>query len=103
MTTRPDPAPTNDNAALAEERAEWMESVDELIAARGINPAGRLLDDVAAHARARGVALTGRTPYRNTIPVQGQPLYPGDEALEARISAYPVSYAHLTLPTNREV
>ena len=88
MTTRPDPAPTNDNAALAEERAEWMESVDELIAARGINPAGRLLDDVAAHARARGVALTGRTPYRNTIPVQGQPLYPGDEALEARISAY---------------
>jgi hypothetical protein len=47
MTTRPDPAPTNDNAALAEERAEWMESVDGLIAARGINPAGRLLDDVA--------------------------------------------------------
>jgi len=88
MTTRPDPAPTNENAALAEERAEWMESVDELIAARGINPAGRLLDDVAAHARARGVALTGRTPYRNTIPVQGQPHYPGDEALEARISAY---------------
>ena len=53
MITRPDPAPTNDNAALAEERAEWIESVDEMIAARGISPAGRLLDDVAAHARAR--------------------------------------------------
>ena len=88
MTTRLDPHPTDDNAALADERAEWLESVDGLIAARGLDPAGWLLDDVVGHARARGVALTGRTPYRNTISADRQPQYPGDEALEERISAY---------------
>jgi len=61
-------------AASIAVRARQMQS--------SINPAGRLLDDVAAHARARGVALTGRTSYRNTIPVQGQ----GRWAPVARVS-----------------
>ena len=87
MTPSLSPGPADD-AALTEERAEWTDSVDGLISARGVGPAGRLLDDIAAHARARGVQLTGRTPYRNTIPAHEQPPYPGEEVLESRIGAY---------------
>ncbi len=74
--------------ALGEERAEWLESVDGLIAEHGTEPARQMLDEVIAHARDRGVPVTGRTRYRNTIPAHRQPSYPGDEALEERINAY---------------
>jgi pyruvate dehydrogenase E1 component len=71
-----------------DERLEWLESVDGLIAARGPEAAAQVLDEVTAHARGRGVTLTGATPYRNTIPADQVPAYPGDLALEARIDAY---------------
>ena len=79
---------TGDRADLAEERAEWLESVDGLIAARGSEAAAQILDDITAHARRAGVTMTGRTPYFNTIPVEDTPDYPGDLSLEERINAY---------------
>ena len=73
---------------LREEREEWRESVDGLIATHGPDTAARILADVAAHARRRGLGATGHTPYRNTIPTDHLPPYPGDLALESRIDAY---------------
>ena len=75
---------------LLEERAEWLESVDGLIAGRGLDTAAGILTDVAAHARLRGIPgpAAGRTPYRNTIPADHLPPYPGDLAIEDRIDAY---------------
>ncbi len=80
--------PTSERADLAEERAEWLESVDGLIAARGAEHAGRILEDIRAHASAAGIRTTGRTPYFNTIAVEHAASYPGDLSLEDRINAY---------------
>jgi pyruvate dehydrogenase E1 component len=78
----------NERADLAEERAEWLESVDGLIAVRGAKRASRILDDVRAHASRAGITTTGRTPYLNTIPIEDAASYPGDLSIEDRINAY---------------
>jgi pyruvate dehydrogenase E1 component len=46
-----------------------------------------VLGDVVAHARAQGLSVATRTPYRNTIPADRVPPYPGDEPVERRINA----------------
>jgi pyruvate dehydrogenase E1 component len=71
-----------------DERAEWLESVDGLIGAHGVQGAARILEEVSEYARGRGVPNRGRTPYRNTIPAEQAPPYPGDLAIEERINAY---------------
>jgi len=81
-------APGRERADLAEERAEWLESVDGLIAVHGAEAAGQILDDIRAHANRAGATMTGRTPYLNTIPADGAAGYPGDLHLEDRINAY---------------
>jgi pyruvate dehydrogenase E1 component len=78
----PDPADWQD------ERAEWLESVSGLVKARGPRAAGRILEEVAAHASRLGVSAGRRTPYLNTIPAQQSTPYPGDLAVEERINAY---------------
>ncbi|MDO8121154.1 pyruvate dehydrogenase (acetyl-transferring), homodimeric type [Isoptericola sp. b490] len=91
MDSSSTPVPPTDLDAAAgalEEQAEWIESVDAMIAARGVQPAGTILDEVVGRARARGVGVTGRTAYRNTIPDDLVPPYPGDEQVEGRINAY---------------
>ncbi|MCB2178242.1 MAG: pyruvate dehydrogenase (acetyl-transferring), homodimeric type, partial [Actinomycetales bacterium] len=82
--------PTDLDAAAGalQEQAEWIESVDGLIDARGVQPAGAILDEVVGRAQARGVGVSGRTAYRNTIPDAQVPPYPGDERVEGRINAY---------------
>jgi pyruvate dehydrogenase E1 component len=77
-----------ERADLAEERAEWLESVDGLIALRGAEDARLILDDVRARASRAGLTMTGRTPYLNTISADGAPDYPGDLIVEDRINAY---------------
>ena len=77
-----------DPVDLADERAEWLESVDGLIAARGPKTAARIVADVAAHARAQGLSPALRTSYRNRVPADRVPPYPGDEMVERRINAY---------------
>jgi pyruvate dehydrogenase E1 component len=71
-----------------DERAEWLESVDGLITARGARGAGRILDDVSDYARGRGVPRSGRTPYRNTIPSAQAAPYPGNLDIAERINAH---------------
>jgi pyruvate dehydrogenase E1 component len=73
---------------LAEERSEWLASVDGLITARGPAAAGRLLAEITARAREHGVTATRNTTYRNTIATVSATPYPGDEQLESEIDAY---------------
>jgi pyruvate dehydrogenase E1 component len=80
--------PARERADLAEERAEWLESVDGLIAARGAESARRILEDITAHASNAGVRTSGRTPYLNTISADQPASYPGDLSVEDRINAY---------------
>ena len=71
------------------ETAEWCEALDALIAAHGQARARFLLDALLAHARRRGVRWQPSmvTPYVNTIPLEAQPPFPGDLAMEQRLAA----------------
>ncbi|MDO5025612.1 MAG: pyruvate dehydrogenase (acetyl-transferring), homodimeric type [Trueperella sp.] len=67
-----------------EETAEWMDSIDGLIEARGGPRTRYLLMAMERRARERGVNVPSSivTPYVNTIGVNDEPYYPGDEKLE---------------------
>ena len=68
----------------AEETSEWLESIDDLIQTGGPKRARYILMSMEEHARRKGVETPPNltTPYVNTIPVEEEPLYPGDETLE---------------------
>jgi len=68
---------------------EWLDSLDDLIGARGEAGArlllGRLLDRAAE--RSIGFPKPASTPYVNTIAAVDEPDFPGDEAIERRLEA----------------
>ncbi|WAH60658.1 alpha-ketoglutarate dehydrogenase [Pseudomonas silvicola] len=72
-----------------QETAEWLDALDSLVREAGGERAQYLFDKLADFARSRGIksARTRITPYCNTVPVAEQPPYPGNEALEEKISA----------------
>lgn len=75
------------------ELQEWCDALDGMLSAwgpeQGRERAARILDALLAHARQSQVPwrpdLT--TPYLNTVALDAQPPYPGDLALERRLSA----------------
>ena len=71
------------------ETAEWRDALDALTAAHGPTRARFILDALLAHARRNGVnwlpSMT--TPYVNSIPLEAQPPFPGDLAMEQRLAA----------------
>ena len=72
------------------ETGEWLDALASLLESQGAERARFVLTRVLAAARDRGLdlrALLG-TPYCNTVPVDAQPPYPGDLALEARLTAW---------------
>jgi pyruvate dehydrogenase E1 component len=71
------------------ETREWLESLDSVLEHDGPDRANFLLDRLAGRASRAGahLPLGGQTPYVNTIPVSEEPEYPGDEALENRLSS----------------
>ncbi|GAA1324718.1 pyruvate dehydrogenase (acetyl-transferring), homodimeric type [Nonlabens tegetincola] len=73
-----------------EETAEWIESIDGLLAARGSERAAaivaQLSERIGATRQAPAGALT--TDYVNTIPASADAHYPGDEAAERRYRAW---------------
>ena len=71
------------------ETAEWREALDALTAAHGPARARFILDALLAHARRRGVNWLPSmvTPYVNSIPLEAQPPFPGDLAMEQRLAA----------------
>ncbi|MGA9039713.1 MAG: pyruvate dehydrogenase (acetyl-transferring), homodimeric type [Terriglobales bacterium] len=79
----------SDGSEVLETR-EWLDSLDYVLAKSGPERAGRLLQQLALHARrAAGVNLpfTATTPYVNTIPSSQQPAFPGSQAMERRIKS----------------
>src|SRR4051812_35625440 len=71
------------------ETAEWREAFLALAAAEGPARARFILDQLAALARDPHVAWSPElvTPYVNSIPVDAQPPYPGDLAVEEKLAS----------------
>jgi pyruvate dehydrogenase E1 component len=73
-----------------EETAEWVDSFDSVLDARGKTRARFLLMKLLERAREQqvGFPATVSTPYVNTIPPDQEPWFPGDEDVERRIRAF---------------
>jgi pyruvate dehydrogenase E1 component len=72
------------------ETREWLDSLDYVLSKGGPDRAGRLLQQLALHARrAAGINLpfTATTPYQNTIPSRTQAPFPGSQEMERRIKS----------------
>jgi len=69
------------------ETQEWIESLESVLVRSGADRARYLLDEVLGTARHFGVAPLSSlsTDYVNTIPVDEEPSFPGDAAMEKRI------------------
>jgi pyruvate dehydrogenase complex dehydrogenase (E1) component len=82
-------APQDAAELEALETREWLESLDYVLQSGGPARVGRLLKELADHARRRGVKLpfTANTPYINTIPASEQPPFPGSREIERRIKS----------------
>jgi pyruvate dehydrogenase E1 component len=74
----------------SEETAEWRASLDAVARAAGPHRAAYLMRRTLESAAGDGIALPSllETEYINTIPTSAEPAYPGDEAMEARITAW---------------
>ncbi|HLU29553.1 MAG TPA: pyruvate dehydrogenase (acetyl-transferring), homodimeric type, partial [Glycomyces sp.] len=96
MTTEQNRPPISDGLPTQvpdtdpEETSEWLESLDGLLDAGGRTRARYVVQRLLEHARKRQIAVPASTStdYINTIPVEDEPHYPGDEAIEQRIRAY---------------
>ncbi|MBL8587118.1 MAG: alpha-ketoglutarate dehydrogenase [Methylobacteriaceae bacterium] len=88
MNRRSDPA-VEPRDADPQETAEWLEALEGVVRAAGRERAGFLIS--ALERRARELSIYSEalpfSPYRNTIPLERQPPYPGDLAMEERITA----------------
>ena len=73
----------------SEETGEWLDALEAVIDAEGVDRAHFLIENLLNKARSRGSYLpyNANTPYVNTIPVDRQPHYPGDREIERRISS----------------
>ncbi len=71
------------------ETAEWRAAFTDLIDAQGPERARWMLDELARLARAQRIGWQPElaTPYFNTIPVDQQPVFPGDLAIEERLAS----------------
>src|SRR5512141_1728291 len=71
------------------ENREWLESLDYVLQTGGAERVGRLIQQLQLHSERAGVKLpfTATTPYENTIPVDRQPPFPGDQEMERRIKS----------------
>jgi pyruvate dehydrogenase E1 component len=69
------------------ETQEWLDSLDYVIRQRGPERANALLHQLREHAMRSGVQIpfSANTPYINTIPLERQPLYPGNGDIEQRV------------------
>ena len=73
-----------------DETAEWIESFDDLVDSRGTERAQYIVRSLLQRAGAQsvGVPMVTTTDYVNTIPVDQEPEFPGDEETERRYRAW---------------
>src|ERR1700728_213226 len=71
-----------------DETAEWLAALESVVLAAGEDRAEFLLSALDRRAKELGVGtdLTPYSPYRNSIPLERQPPFPGDIAMEERIT-----------------
>jgi len=71
-----------------EEAAEWIESLDAVIQHHGTLKPRFLINELVDEAIRKGVKVSQPilTPMVNTIPTSSEPEYPGDLAMERRLS-----------------
>ncbi|HTL01602.1 MAG TPA: pyruvate dehydrogenase (acetyl-transferring), homodimeric type [Vicinamibacterales bacterium] len=71
------------------ETQEWLESLDYVLQSNGPARAGQLLQELAAHARRRGIRLpfSANTPYVNTVTTDQESPFPGSPELERKIKS----------------
>jgi pyruvate dehydrogenase E1 component len=71
------------------ETREWFDALDSVCEHAGAERAAFLLGQLMRRASERGIALNEQpnSPYRNTIPPEKQPPFPGDLELEERLTA----------------
>src|SRR5580704_501136 len=72
-----------------DETAEWLAALESVVRAAGEDRAEFLLSALDRKAKELGVGtdLAPYLPYRNSIPLERQPPFPGDIAMEERITA----------------
>ena len=72
------------------ETQEWIDSLDAVVANQGEVRGRFLMAKLMERANQRSLGVPGSisTPYINTIPVEEEPDYPGDEWLEKRIRRF---------------
>ena len=71
------------------ENREWLASLEFVLKNQGPDRVRELLQLLQARARQEGVRFRSAagTPYLNTIPVERQPVFPGNRAIERRIKS----------------
>ena len=81
--------PRNPDVDAVETR-EWLDSLEAVLRAQGPARAADLVSRLMERSQQAGAALRSaiHTPYVNTIPVDRQPAYPGDRAIERRIKSW---------------
>ena len=81
-----DPYSVNHIDSDPEETAEWTESLDGLVATHGRGRAREIMLSLLKRSKELqvGVPMVPTTDYINTIPVEDEPEFPGDEEIERR-------------------
>src|SRR3954468_24484415 len=71
------------------ETAEWRDAFRSLVETQGPARARYILDELAVLARNPAVAWSPElvTPYVNSVPVDRQPVFPGDLAIEEKVAS----------------
>ncbi|MBC7441869.1 MAG: pyruvate dehydrogenase (acetyl-transferring), homodimeric type [Ramlibacter sp.] len=85
-----DPYSVNSTDADPEETAEWSESLDSLVSAQGHQRGREIMLSLLKRSKELhlGVPMVPTTDYINTIAVDGEPDFPGDEDIERRYRAW---------------
>jgi pyruvate dehydrogenase E1 component len=71
------------------ETQEWLEALEDVLRHKGAERCEQLIQELIVRARLRGARITLplNTPYCNSIAADVQPEYPGDLAVEQRLTA----------------
>jgi len=85
-----DPYSVHDIDSDPEETAEWQESLDEVVAAKGHERGREIMLSLLKRSKDLhlGVPMVPTTDYINTIAPENEPAFPGDEELERRYRAW---------------
>jgi len=73
-----------------QETREWLDSMDYVLQAKGVDRATYLFERLRDRLGARGAQVSAplNTPYINTIPSAQEPPYPGNLEIERRIRSF---------------